>query len=45
MSRKDELKDIIAKTEALIKAPSCYAGLRDKAQTWLNSIDTDNEKQ
>ncbi len=45
MSRKDELKDVIIKTEELIKAPNCYAGLRKKAQEWLAAIDTAKELQ
>lgn len=44
MSRKNELKEVIAKTQDLIKAPSCYAGLKDKAQAWLNAIDTKDDK-
>ena len=44
MSMKNELKDVIAKTQDLIKAPSCYAGLKDKAQAWIDSIDTKDEK-
>ena len=43
MSRKDELKNVILKTEELIKAPNCYAGLREKAETWLAAIDTPKE--
>lgn len=31
MARKDDLKDIIAKAQDLINAPSCYAGLKQKA--------------
>ena len=43
LSRKDELKNVILKTEELIKAPNCYAGLREKAETWLAAIDTPKE--
>ena len=29
----------------MINAPSCYAGLKQKAQTWINSIGTDTESR
>ena len=45
MSRKDELKDVIASAQKMIAAPSCYAGLREKAQIWIDSIDTDKESK
>ena len=45
MARKDDLKDVIAKANDLINAPSCYAGLKQKAQTWINSIGTDTESK
>ena len=31
------------KTKELIAAPSCYQGLRDLAEKWLNSKDTPEE--
>lgn len=45
MSRREELKDVIASAQKLISAPSCYAGLKEKALTWIDSIDTDKEKE
>ena len=43
MARKDDLKDVIAKAQDLINAPSCYADLKQKAQAWIDSIDTADE--
>lgn len=39
-----ELKDVMEKTQELIIAPTCCDALRKKAQTWLKSIGTDNER-
>lgn len=39
-----ELKDVMEKTQELIIAPSCCDALRKKAQTWLKSIGTENER-
>ena len=38
-----DLKDVIAKTQELISAPSGNSELNEKAQVWLKSIDTENE--
>ena len=43
MSDKKELQVIIDTLNALINAPSCYAGLKDKAQTYLDAIGTADE--
>ena len=43
MARKDELKNIIAKAQDMINAPSCYVDLKKKAQIWIDSIDTADE--
>ena len=43
MARKDDLKDVIAKAQDLINAPSCYVDLKQKAQVWINSIGTADE--
>ena len=45
MSRKDELKDVIASAQKMIAAPSCYSGLKDKALAWIESIDTTAEAE
>ena len=45
MSRKEELKNVIESAKKMIAAPSCYAGLKDKAQIWIDSIDTDKESK
>ena len=39
----DDLKDVVAKTQELISAPSGNSELNEKAQVWLKSIDTENE--
>ena len=44
MSRKDELQDVIEKVQNLMRAPSTYAGLKEKAQMYLDSIGTNKEK-
>ena len=44
MSRKDDLKDVIAIAQKMIEAPSCYAGLKEKALAWIESIGTAKEK-
>ena len=35
MSRREELKDVIASAQKLISAPSCYAGLKEIALAWI----------
>ena len=45
MSRKDELKDVIESAKKMIAAPSCYAGLKEKTQIWIDSIGTDKESE
>lgn len=36
-------KYVEEKTKELISAPSCYQGLKDLAQKWLDSVDTPEE--
>lgn len=36
-------KYVEEKTKDLISAPSCYQGLKDLAQKWLDSVDTPEE--
>ncbi len=38
-----EFKDAVAKAEELVKAPSCYSVLKEKAQAWLDAIGSDCE--
>lgn len=45
MSRKEELKDIIALAQKMVSAPSCYAGLKEVTAAWVDSIGTDKEKK
>ena len=40
-----DLKDVVAKTQELISAPSGNSELNEKAQIWLKSINTENEYQ
>ena len=39
-----EFNAIIEDTKKLINAPSCYAELKTKAQTWLDAIGTKEEQ-
>lgn len=45
MSRKEELQNVINRAQDLIKAPSCYAGLKAKALAWIESVDTESETE
>ena len=45
MSRREELKDVIASAQKLISAPSCYAGLKEIALAWIESVDTPKEAE
>lgn len=36
--------DIIELTKKMIAAPSCYSGLKEIGQNWLDAIGTDGEK-
>ena len=35
----------VNRAKDLIAAPSCYAGLKEKAQNWISSVGTDQEAQ
>ena len=37
--------DVIELAKKMIAAPSCYSGLKEIAQNWLDSIGTANEKE
>ena len=36
---------VIAKIKAMISAPSCYSGLKEKGQAWLDSVGKNDEKE
>ena len=42
-TRKGELKGVLENVLKMIEAPSCYAGLKDKAKVWIDSVNTKNE--
>ncbi len=45
MSRKEELKDLVAIAQKMVSAPSCCAELKEVTATWVDSIGTDKEKK
>ena len=42
-TRKGQLKGVLENVLKMIEAPSCYAGLKNKANTWMNSVNTKEE--
>lgn len=38
-------EEMIARVKDLIAAPSCYAGLKEKAEAYLNAVGTAHEKE
>ena len=36
--------DMIELTKKMIAAPSCYSGLKEVAQSWIDSVGTEGEK-
>ena len=43
MSRKSQLKGVLENVLKMIEAPSCYAGLKEKAKVWIDSVHTKDE--
>lgn len=42
-TRKGQLKGVLENVLKMIEAPSCYVGLKDKANTWIDSVNTKGE--
>lgn len=45
MRNQEELNKVTEKVKELMAAPSCYSGLKEVCQKWLDSVGTDAEAE